>query len=85
MKFKLYTQNNCVYCEMMKKKLDGWGIEYEIINIFDDPEGKSFLKEGGYKTVPQLFFDSHNVNSGINTPDITYEDIYLRIMERVTF
>lgn len=60
---KLYTQNNCGYCVTMKRKLDSWGIEYETINISDNPEGKQFLKEQGLRTVPQLFFRDLKLNN----------------------
>ena len=52
---RLYTQNNCVYCEMMKQKLDMWGHDYKIINISNDLEAKKFLRNRNHKTVPVLY------------------------------
>lgn len=60
---KLYTQNNCGYCSIMKRKLDSWGIEYDTINVSENVEGKQFLKEQGLKTVPQLFFKDLKLNN----------------------
>ena len=60
---RLYTQDNCSYCVQMKRKLDSWGINYEIINLSETPEAKYFLKEQGLRTVPQLFFNDIKLNN----------------------
>ena len=58
----LYTQNDCPYCEMMKVKLEDWGYDYDIVNISYDIDKKSFLKEQGHKTVPQLYWNRKHLN-----------------------
>ena len=37
----LYTQPQCMYCDMMKTKLDRWGYRYEVVNIKLDEAAKS--------------------------------------------
>ena len=53
----LYTQPNCMYCEMMKSKLDRWGYKSEIVNIQLDEQAKAFIVlDRGRKTAPQLYY-----------------------------
>lgn len=67
---RLYTKNNCSFCDLMKNKLKNWGYEYEIINIEEDEEAKAFIVlDEGHKTVPQLYYNNINVNRGIDTRD----------------
>ena len=67
---RLYTKNNCSFCDLMKTKLTNWGYEYEIINIQEDEEAKAFIVlDEGHKTVPQLYYNNINVNRGIDTRD----------------
>jgi len=69
---RLYTQNNCPYCVMMKDKLDSWGMNYETINVSEDLSAKAFLKEKGHRTVPQLYFGQAHLNK-VDTADFTKE------------
>ena len=64
----LYTQPNCVYCDMMKSKLDEWGYKYEVKNIKEDDAARAFIViDKGHRTVPQLYYGHFNVNGGVNT------------------
>ena len=72
---RIYTQDNCKYCDELKKNLDDWAIEYSIVNITHNDVGKQFLKKKGLKTVPQLFDDDIHINEGMNTSEITREII----------
>jgi len=69
---RLYTQNDCPYCVMMKRKLDEWGMNYETINVSLDLDAKKFLKENGHRTVPQLYYRNHHLNK-VDTVDFTKE------------
>ena len=66
---RLYTQNNCPYCTIMKDKLDGWGMKYEIINISEDLSGRAFLRLNGHRTVPQLYYREVHLNK-VDTVDL---------------
>ncbi len=68
----LYTQNDCPYCEIMKMKLEEWGYTWDECNISKYPEMKSFLKEKGHKTVPQLYHFNNHLNR-VNTDEFTLE------------
>lgn len=67
----LYTQDNCTFCSIIKKNLGEWEIPYIEIDITNNPKAKSFLKERGHRTVPQLYYDDVNLNEGYNTQDLT--------------
>ena len=67
----LYTQNNCVFCDVMKQKLAEWDVKYLTVNISEQPEGKEYLKSLGLKTVPQLLIEGHSLNYGIDTREFT--------------
>ena len=68
----LYTQTNCVYCDMMKAKLDEWGYKYNVKNIQKDDSAKAFIVlDEGHKTVPQLYYGKANVNRDVNTEEFT--------------
>lgn len=76
---RLYTQNDCPYCVMMKKKLDSWGMNYETINISYNPDGKLFLKENGHRTVPQLYYGNIHLNK-VDTAEFTKKIMFAEMM-----
>jgi len=75
---KLYTQDNCPYCTIMKDKLDSWGLNYETVNISYDRDAKLFLKENGHKTVPQVYYNGIHLNK-VETKDFTQRMIMLEL------
>lgn len=70
----LYTQPNCMYCDMMKSKLDEWGYKYNVKNIQEDEAARAFIVlDERHKTVPQLYYGYVNVNRDVNTEEYTKE------------
>ena len=57
-KIELYTTKWCGYCVRAKALLDAKGLDYEEINLDDDPgfRQKLFDLTGGW-TVPQIVID----------------------------
>ena len=43
-KLTLYTQDDCHYCKVLKKKLLDWNYDYREINVSYDLFAKDFLK-----------------------------------------
>ena len=78
---RLYTQNDCPYCVIMKKKLDTWGYRYIEINVSENLLGKGFLKERGHRTVPQLYHGEYNLNAGIETNQFEMRHLELMLLE----
>ena len=58
----LYTQNACPFCDIMKTKLTQWGYNYDVVNLNQRTEAKSFMKIAGHKTVPQLYWNKTHLN-----------------------
>lgn len=68
----LYTQPNCMYCDMMKAKLDEWGYKYNVKNIKADDRARAFIvMDEGHRTVPQLYYGKTHINPNINTEEYT--------------
>lgn len=57
-KIKVYTKDNCPYCEMAKMLLTHKGAEFEEESLGSDADKMIALaKKTGMKTVPQIFID----------------------------
>tara|TARA_B100000965_G_scaffold222019_1_gene185766 strand:- start:1271 stop:1573 length:303 start_codon:yes stop_codon:yes gene_type:complete len=70
----LYTQDNCNYCHLLKKKLAEWDFRYREINISYDLFAKDFMREQGHRTVPQLYWNNTHLNK-LPTTELTKEHI----------
>lgn len=58
----MYSTRWCGYCVRAKTLLDSLGVEYEVIDLGDDPNFRATLHEatGGW-TVPQIVIDGRNI------------------------
>ena len=52
--WKIYTGDRCTYCTNAKRLLNQEGISFAEHNI-NMEENKHFLKDNGFKTVPQIY------------------------------
>ena len=61
-RIQMYTTRWCGYCERAKTLLRGKGLEFEEINLDDDPafRQKLFDLTGGW-TVPQILIDGEPI------------------------
>ena len=57
----IYSGHRCAYCSAAKKMLDSKGIEYNEINIHEDPtKAEEMVERTKRQTVPQIFIgDTH--------------------------
>jgi glutaredoxin len=76
----LYTQPECMYCDMLKEKLVDYKFEFDIVNIKENETALFFIKSEGHKTVPQLYHDGVHLNT-IPTGMITKEFLLEQITE----
>jgi len=74
----LYTQDNCEYCHIMKKKLAEWDYRYREVNVSYDLFAKDFMRERGHRTVPPLYFYNTHLNK-LPTSELTKEHIEAEI------
>lgn len=77
----IYTKDQCFYCKNLKKNLDKWGMSYQEVNISNSEKAMKWFRSAGHTTVPQLYFDSVDVQRGHST-GLTRQDLEMRI-ERV--
>ena len=48
----IYSKPNCMQCEFSKKYLNDKGIEFKEINVFQDNEALTMLRDAGYSQMP---------------------------------
>jgi len=65
----MYSTSWCGYCHRLKSQLDREGIQYDVIDIEQDPASAEFVMgvNGGNQTVPTLRFDD---GSALTNPSI---------------
>lgn len=72
---KLYSQPFCPFCDLMKDMLNEVNIKFHEINIKEDSEALTFIKEMGHKTVPQLYYNDIHVNKKSDTREYTSSEL----------
>jgi len=59
---EIYTTSSCPFCVRAKRLLDARGIDYDEIDVADDPALRADLvKRTGRRTVPQIFIDGEPI------------------------
>ena len=61
---KVYTKNNCQFCDMAKALLESREVDYEMINVEEHPEARKFLVDAGHRSVPQIYRDNQHIPGG---------------------
>ena len=51
----LYTKDHCPFCQHAKIWLEKAGIAFEEKNIMESEELRTWLKDQGHRTVPQIY------------------------------
>lgn len=54
----VYSKNNCMQCKMTKRYLTEHNVNFQEINVSDQPEYVTYLKELGYQSVPVVMLDN---------------------------
>lgn len=54
----MYSTSWCGYCRRLKSQMDREGIEYQVVDIENDPAAAAYVMEvnGGNQTVPTVQF-----------------------------
>lgn len=69
-KVKVYSTPTCPYCELLKEFLKEKGIEFEAIDVSQDPQAQQYLLEKtGRMAVPVTEIDEQTV-VGFDRPTI---------------
>lgn len=61
---KVYTKNNCPFCDRAKTLLQSKGKMYIAVNIEENEAEREFLIGQGLKSVPQIFKDDVLIPGG---------------------
>jgi glutaredoxin 3 len=63
---QVYTTNYCGYCVRAKALLSRLGIDFEEIDVSEDPDKRDWLvNASGQRTVPQIFIDGRAIGGFI--------------------
>jgi glutaredoxin-like protein NrdH len=60
MSVTVYTRNNCPFCDRTKEMLADLGVDFDVVNIEEDPAGLDKLIELGYQGVPVVVTKDDN-------------------------
>lgn len=52
---RIFTKPNCTFCDRSKAYLTDLGIDYDVIDISENPQLREWLKNQGHTTVPQFY------------------------------
>lgn len=61
----LYSKPACVQCNAVKRLLDSHDIEYNVIDMSENPDALATVVDAGHQSAPVLVFDG-NVEDGIS-------------------
>lgn len=60
----VYTKTQCPYCVQAKTLLESRGMQYQEVNIENDPTARQRLVDLGLRSVPQIFENDNLFVSG---------------------
>jgi glutaredoxin-like protein NrdH len=66
----VYTKPNCVQCDATKRMMDKLGVNYETVDIVENPAELDRLIEMGYRAAPVVVTDNDSW-AGFNPDKIT--------------
>ena len=67
----VYTKPSCVQCNATYRALDSKGIEYDIVDLSEDPAALETVKELGYLQAPVV----------VTAVSYTHLDVYKRQLQ----
>ena len=75
MKVKIYTKENCIWCDRAKGLLNAHSIDFDEVDLSNDIERLNFYKKIGdnVKTVPQVYIDNNRIGGYPQLKEWFYE------------
>jgi len=63
LKVKIYTKDNCIWCDRAKGLLNAHSIDFNEVDLSNDNERQNFYNKLGanVKTVPQVYIDNKRI------------------------
>ena len=56
----VYTKPSCVQCDMTKRYLDKAGVEYDTVDITEDPAALDMILDMGFQAAPVVISEAGN-------------------------
>lgn len=69
----IYGKPVCGFCTKAKTLADQYNVEYNYVDLTQNPDKLDMIKQQGHKTVPVIFKEDKMIGG--------YEDFYKYIME----
>lgn len=60
MSITVYTKPSCVQCDQTKKYLDRNGLEYNVVDMTENPEALEMVMGLGFQSAPVVITDRGN-------------------------
>ena len=75
MKVKIYTKENCIWCDRAKGLLNAHSIDFDEVDLSNDVERLNFYKKIGdnVKTVPQVYINDKRIGGYPQLKEWFYE------------
>lgn len=54
MEITVYTKRNCPACEATKKAMDRAGLDYDVIDVANNPTRQQALRKRGFRSMPAV-------------------------------
>lgn len=72
-KITVYTTNSCAYCEMVKRFLNGKGVDFNVVNLDEEPAEvrQRVIEMSGAMTVPVIVVEKELETGETEVMDIT--------------
>jgi len=64
MTLTIYTKPACPFCDRAKALMESRGVEYNAIDVTEQPEARDFLVDQGLRSVPQIFNGTTLIQGG---------------------
>ena len=64
MNYKVFGTPGCPYCVMAVDLLEARDLQYEYVNLMDDDEAREAFVERQFKTVPQVYVEDSEAETG---------------------
>lgn len=81
---KIYTTTVCPYCNAAKNLFKSLNVEYQEINLDNDPDlrVKLSMENNGWRTVPMIFIDGKFIGGFDDTNKLHKEGSLLKLLNK---
>lgn len=59
--YKVYGKPDCRFCELAKDALERRSEPYQYVDVTEDKESLTFLRNNNFKSVPQIYHNEKHI------------------------